>query len=232
MKDLNNIGISELEIPEHLKTYITQYCGFLTVGSIAGKTREELAKSWSLTEPQIDAIFNAIEKIQVDRAKSGWISSADRQENPKIQEIIKMVAERFKISEASARSKVMSKGAQMVLTVLFENSGSIDSAAVAEMEQRKVSLNALAEDLARDKVELDIEIRKFDEQKEKIEQEKKEFYDLREQLQKAETAEARDRIRLLDVYNSIVGGINKTIDYKSYIAGAVSILSNTNNFLK
>lgn len=228
--DLNKMSINDLEIPDYLKVYLTRSCGVLTVESIANKTREELLKKYSFTEPQADTLLRAIGKTKLDHAKEEIAPPDLPKGNPRMDEIIKRVSERFNVPESSARSKVMSKGAQMVLTVLFEDSESIDAAAQEEMARRKSALDKQAENLADMQIEIEENTKALDERQAEFEKKKKEFDEIREEFEKAETAEARDRIRLLEVYNNIVGGDNKRIDYESYAKGAAAILSSANKF--
>lgn len=98
------------------------------------------------------------------------------------------------------------------------------------MELRENALTELENEIAKKNAECNRVKKEIEEEKLILEQRKKEFDELRAQFDNAETAEARDRIRLLDVYNSVVGGENKSIDYKSYVNGAVAILSSTHIF--
>ena len=212
MNEERIISSEELDIPERLKEYLMRTIELRTVGGILANTREDLQKKWSLTNPQIDAIFNAINKIKVEYVKEELSFEEIKTSSPRIDEIIKRVAEHFKIPESSATSKVMSKGAQMVLTVLFEDNESIDKAAIEEMERRKASMDEQVEKLAQKQVEYDKIFRAVDEQKTELEKKKEMFEEVRAEFEKFETAEARDRVRMLEIYNNIIWGENKNVD--------------------
>lgn len=138
-----------------------------------------------------------------------------------MEEIIKKVSEKFKISEQSARTKVMSKGAQMVMSVFLEDNGEIIDTILQEIEAKKKELIEIEKTITKKKENIEKEENKLD-------QEKKEFEEIKNCFVKAETPEARDKILLLELYNNIV--FKQGINSRDYISGVISILSRSSRW--
>lgn len=115
MDEKNIISVDELEIMEWMKTYLKR-CGLLTVELIVSIPRDDLEKKYKLNKDQINALYIAIDNV----TSTSNISKIGQWKNERVDRIVQMVAERYKLTESSARAKVMSKSSQMVLTAILE----------------------------------------------------------------------------------------------------------------
>lgn len=141
--------------------------------------------------------------------------------------LVQRLVERFKLTEDVAMKKLDMKAVQMVLDVLGDEKDCLLNESADFIENEKNRLNGIRE-------ELDSERAKLDEERKRIEEEKADLKKAKELIENTETAECRDRIRMLYVYNTMLlkNKNQNCVTYERYIDGVTRILTTQINATK
>lgn len=140
--------------------------------------------------------------------------------------LIQRYQERFGVTQAAATSSINSNGVQRVLTILAEEQGLLSKVVSDEIERKTREAQSLMTQAQEREATAREKIKEADWTREELYEQLQKSKSMYESLQSVETVEAKDRVRLLQIYKDTVD-VQTPQNNTAFIAGCAAILSGT-----